>query len=388
MRRLVKTVAAHGLRAAGAPRVIGALNGRRRAPLVVCYHRVVEDLRAHPLSAPAMMVSARTLLEQLDWLGRRFRLVPLEEAVREAGGDGDGGAPRGGRPAAAVTFDDGYADVYEVALPLLRRKGVPAAVFVVTDLLGTRRLQVHDRLYALLALCRARFGTSDLVAVLRRVGTGERVCRRLEEGRGTLAEVTEHLLVSWPRSEVERLIAGLERLDEVEIPPETAEALRPMTWEMVGDLHREGVTIGSHTRSHRILPNETAADVRDELTGSKRALEERLGAGIDHLSYPAGQFSPGAVEAARAAGYRHAFTTCHHRAPEHPELTIPRRTFWEGSGAGWIASFSPAVAACQVAGVFDAWRACSTDHGLGSGAGTGLQGGRLHRAGPDEGAAS
>lgn len=387
MRRLVKTVAAHGLRAARAHRVIGAFNGHGRAPLVVCYHRVVEDLRAHPLSAPAMMVSARTLLEQLDWLGRRFRLVPLAEAVREAGGE-RGGAPRGGKPAAAITFDDGYADVYEIALPLLRRKGSPAAVFVVTDLLGTRRLQVHDRLYALLALCRARIGTSDLVAVLRRVGTGERVCRRLEEGRGTLADATEHLLVSWPRSEVERLIAGLERLDEVQIPPEAAEAMRPMTWEMVGDLHREGVTIGSHTRSHRILPNETAADVHDELAGSKRVLEERLGAGIDHLSYPAGQFSPGVVEAARAAGYRHAFTTCSHRAPEHPELTIPRRTFWEGSGAGWIAPFSPAVAACQVAGVFDAWRPCPTDHGLTSAPGPGLQGGRVARAGSGEEAAS
>lgn len=360
-RRLVKTLASHGLRAAGAHRVIGTLNRRGRDPLIVCYHRVVEDLRAHPLSAPAMMVSARTLEEQLDWLGRHYRLVPLDELVRQAGEPA-----RNGKPAAAVTFDDGYADVYERAVPLLRRKGVPAAVFVVTDLLGTGRLQVHDRLYALLELCRSRLGTSGLVAVLRRVGAGERVCRRLVEGRGILADVSEELLVSWPRSEVERLIAGLERVEDVEIPPELARALRPMSWDMVLELHRAGVTVGSHTRSHRILPNETEADVREEVAGSKRVLEQRLGTRVDHLSYPAGQFSPSCVEAVRDAGYRYAYTTCFHRSRSHPRLTTPRRTFWEGSGAGWAARFSPAVAACQVAGVFDTLRPCPTDHGLGA----------------------
>ena len=60
---------------------------------------------------------------------------------------------RARRPLAAVTFDDGYRDVYDVALPVLARKGIPAAVFVVTDLVGTGRAQVHDRLYML--LCRA-----------------------------------------------------------------------------------------------------------------------------------------------------------------------------------------------------------------------------------------
>ena len=50
-----------------------------------------------------------------------------------------------------MTFDDGYRDVYEQAFPVLRRKGIPAAVFVVTDLVGRPFWQVHDRLYHLVA---------------------------------------------------------------------------------------------------------------------------------------------------------------------------------------------------------------------------------------------
>lgn len=384
-RRLVKTLAAHGLRASGAHRVIGSVGGHGRGPLVVCYHRVVEDLRAHPLSAPAMMVSARILEEQIDWLGRRYRLLPLDELVRELDGE-RGGAPRRGKPAAAITFDDGYADVYESGIPLLRRKGVPAAVFVVTDLVGTDRLQVHDRFHVLLELCRSRLGTSGLVSVFRRLGAGERPCRRLEEGREGLSGISEEITARRPRSEVERLIAGLEDLEEVEIPPELTGALRSMSWEMVRDLHRAGVTVGSHTRSHRVLPNETPADVHAELAGSRRVLEERLGTRVEHLSYPAGQFSPACVEAARAAGYRYAYTTCRHQWPESPELTIPRRTFWERSGAGWATKFSPAVAACQVAGVFDVLRPCPADHGMGSEASSG--GVRKDRGAPGEAAAS
>ena len=42
--------------------------------------------------------------------------------------------------------------MFEHAVPLLMRKGIPAAVFVVTSWIGTTGLLGHDRLYRLLAL--------------------------------------------------------------------------------------------------------------------------------------------------------------------------------------------------------------------------------------------
>ena len=88
------------------------------------------------------------LERHLEWIGRRFEFVPLDEIESRLAG---GGGFR--RPAAALTFDDGYADVYEQALPLLKTWGVPAAIFVVTDLIGSSQIPLYDRLY--LALVRA-----------------------------------------------------------------------------------------------------------------------------------------------------------------------------------------------------------------------------------------
>src|SRR6185503_3039819 len=61
-------------------------------------------------------------------------------------------------PVAAITFDDGYSDVYEYAYPTLKRKGIPAAVFVVTDLVGRDHWQTHDKLYYLLTKAFACWG--------------------------------------------------------------------------------------------------------------------------------------------------------------------------------------------------------------------------------------
>jgi len=47
---------------------------------------------------------------------------------------------------AAITFDDGYQDFYDHALPMLQRKGIPSAIFVMTDYAGTGQVPLHDRL--------------------------------------------------------------------------------------------------------------------------------------------------------------------------------------------------------------------------------------------------
>ncbi len=76
-----------------------------------------------------MLTSTKMFEQHLDWIGRHFRFVDLDEI---------GSAVRNGvpfeEPVAAVTFDDGYQDIYEHAVPILKRKGIPAAAFVVTDL--------------------------------------------------------------------------------------------------------------------------------------------------------------------------------------------------------------------------------------------------------------
>jgi peptidoglycan/xylan/chitin deacetylase (PgdA/CDA1 family) len=362
-RRALKTAGAYALHATGLDRLADWTSGRAREPLVVCYHRVVEDVRDHPSSAPAMLVGRATLERQLDWIGRRYRFVDLDELATAVATGADTGR---GRPMAAVTFDDGYADVYRVGFPLLRRKGIPAAVFVPTDWVGTERMHAHDELHLRLQAFARRATHAALARRLHELGVPAPATRGLDGARpeARLLELKEHLLASLPRAAVERLIAGLAA--DAPIPEREKSPLEPMTWAMLAAMRTAGTVIGSHTRSHRILPNEPEADVAAELVGSKRALEARLGTEVAHLAYPDGQFSWSTVEAACAAGYRYAYTICDHRLATRPLLTISRLTLWERSSAGLVGSFSPAVAACQVHGVFGKLRPCRRDHGVGA----------------------
>jgi peptidoglycan/xylan/chitin deacetylase (PgdA/CDA1 family) len=356
LRRLVKTAAARALSWSRATRLFEAWSPLSRGPLVLGYHRVVEDLRvASGLSILPMLISTGTLERQLDWVGRRFRFVSLDELADrlERGEPGDS--------LAAVTFDDGYRDVYDCAFPLLRRKGIPSAVFVVTDFAGTKRLPVHDHLYVLLsaAFANAHKRATPIEPLLREIGL-PREPPTFPRGPWSAYTATRVLLRERPLGEIRHVIALLE--SELPLTNGVRRSFQSLTWPMMKELQQEGVTIGSHTRSHILLTNEAPARVDEEVVGSRRILEERLRTPIRHFAYPDGMFNAPAVRAVARAGYRCAFTSCMHRDPEHPLLTIPRLLLWEGSCRDSFSSFSPAIMQCHVSGVFRHKSACGASH--------------------------
>jgi len=356
IRALAKQGVAAAFHRSGAARLLEALGGRRGAPLVLCYHRVVEDVRRHPWCAPAMMVSLATLERQLDWIGRRYDFVDLDTAARL-----EEGAPRRGRPVAAVTFDDGYEDVARLAIPLLKRKGIPAALFVVTERVGVEGLLRHDELYWLMERWLATRGGAALARELELAGVRRSLTRGLDQHGPALIAVKERLLRRLPRRELRRLI---ETLSVFGPPPrEVLDDLKTVDWPELVALRREGTLIGSHTRSHCILPQESDTSRFAELSESRRMLESRLGVPALHLSYPDGRFSPATLADAAAAGYRYAYTTCSHRSTAFPLLTVPRRTLWEGSTAGAHGGFSPSVGAWVLGGLGERFGGgCSSEH--------------------------
>jgi peptidoglycan/xylan/chitin deacetylase (PgdA/CDA1 family) len=88
-----------------------------------------------------------------------------------------------------------------------------------------------------------------------------------------------------------------------------AEPLEPVcSWDELRELAAAGVAIQSHGRGHVRLPEVSATVLEDELAGSKRTLEERLGAEISSFAYPYGAGGDEAVSAAlERCGYRAAF---------------------------------------------------------------------------------
>jgi peptidoglycan/xylan/chitin deacetylase (PgdA/CDA1 family) len=306
---------------------------------------------------PSLLVSVRMLERHIDWIGRTHQWVTLDEAARALM---SGEAPRA-RPLAAITFDDGYADVHDHALPLLERKGIPAAAFIPTDLVGTAGALPHDTLHALLraALGGSRPPRETLRLVSRRIGCPPApVARALLTGNPMAG--TRAALCTMPLSEIGRLVRALEEeLGPADPGPEPS---RPLTWKMVSALRAAGWTIGSHTRSHPFLTVETPARVAEEVAGSRARLARQLGEPIRHFAYPDGRYDRAIVDSVAQAGYAHAWTVCSHRDAAHPGLTLPRRLLWERSALDPAGRFSGDVLACGAARAFDLFAPCRMNH--------------------------
>jgi peptidoglycan/xylan/chitin deacetylase (PgdA/CDA1 family) len=97
-------------------------NARGKAPAIILfYHRIADD-RANPWTCSNAMFA-----RQVRWLRQRFEMVSLAEAQRRVrSGHND-------RPCVTITFDDGYSENCEQALPLLIREQIPCTYFVASQ---------------------------------------------------------------------------------------------------------------------------------------------------------------------------------------------------------------------------------------------------------------
>lgn len=354
-RARVKTGAAAVISRIGSPRLRLRQRGGYR-PLVLGYHRVVEDFDAAARTDMSSMLIGTAMFERhLDLIGRRFRFVGLDEV---------GEAVRNGvafnEPVAAVTFDDGYLDVFENAVPMLKRKGIPAAVFVVTDLVGRTAWQAHDKLYHLVEKAFTLWSDPRprLHAMLADLGLpASHILRERCATRSPLHTVSA-LLPNLSRHDTGRVMNRLEWLvgnGFVNVP-------QTMSWPVLKDMLRDGFIVGSHTRTHVSLPMEPLDSAEDELAESKRILEQNLGTRIDHFAYPGGQFSPSVVEVLDQCGYRYAYTACPHSDPRYPALTIERLLLWERSAIDLDGRFHPAILDCQAQHLWPPARLCRRVH--------------------------
>ena len=122
--------------AAAALHYTGVLGAYRRAlhrrrGLILTYHRVIDDRMATAALDPGMYVTKSTFERHLQVLRRTYHLVTIDQMGRWLAGQ-----ELADRPPCALTFDDGWADNYEVAFPILHRQAAPATVFLITGSVG------------------------------------------------------------------------------------------------------------------------------------------------------------------------------------------------------------------------------------------------------------
>jgi peptidoglycan/xylan/chitin deacetylase (PgdA/CDA1 family) len=288
--------------------------GAKARLAVLIFHRVLPQ--PDPLF-PGEVDAARfdTLC---GWLKRWFNVLPLNEAARRMA---QGRLPS---RAAAITFDDGYADNCTVAMPILQRHGLCATFFVATGFIDGGRMW-NDTVIE--SVRHAPGPQLDLV------GTAF-----AELGVLPLATVEDR------REAIQRLIMAakyrppLERQHSVDSLTRLAD--RPladdlmMTSDQVRALAGASMQVGAHTVNHPILTGLPRERILDEVRDSRAWLEEILRSPVGLFAYPNGKpgldYGPEAVEVVRELGFEAAVSTVPAMARAGGDRwQIPRYTPWD-----------------------------------------------------------
>jgi peptidoglycan/xylan/chitin deacetylase (PgdA/CDA1 family) len=306
------TLVDHALRLAFS--ALSPAGGGARLQILI-FHRVVPEL--DPLFPDE--VDRRSFDALCGWVARWHRVLPLDEAVERLA--------RGDLPARAlsITFDDGYADNHDVALPVLKAHGLPATFFIATGYLDGGRMW-NDTVVE--AVRRCEHASLDLT----RIGL-EGVAGLVLDDVGARRRAIDRILGAakyLPMSARQGVVDAIAERAGVALPNDLM-----MTSGQVRALAAAGMQVGAHTVSHPILARLGDDEARREIADGKAKLEALLGAPVTLFAYPNGR--PGRdyiardVELVRRLGFKAAVTTSPGaaRAPAGGLFQLPRFTPWD-----------------------------------------------------------
>ena len=283
---------------------------------ILIFHRVL------PVPDPLFPgeVDAAQFESICTWLRQWCNVLPLDQACRRLH---DGTLPA---RAAAITFDDGYSDNHDIALPILRRHGLTATFFVATGFLDGGRMW-NDTLIE--SVRRSTASTLDL-STAGVPGLGRLPLSTLADRRAAIAALIGAVrYLEGP--ERNTAVAAVARAAAVDLPDDLM-----MTSEQVRSLHRQAMAIGGHTVNHPILCRLPLHEARSEIAAGKKCLEEITQAPVTVFAYPNGRpgqdFAAEHAALAEELGFAAAVTTAWGAADSRTHrFQLPRFTPWDRS---------------------------------------------------------
>lgn len=226
-----------------------------------------------------------------------YDLVGMDEMASRIAG------PRRDRFAVALTFDDGYRDNRDHALPVLKRHDAPWTLYVTTG-------------YADATASLWWIAFEEAIRVLPKVTlvVGGRI--HDFDTRDAASQQAAFSDIYWAlraRPEAE-LRSGVDRLcAEAGIDQMALTRSLCLDWDELRELAREpALTIGAHTATHPMLAKHPIHMAQPEIVEAKYRIEFELGRPVQHLAYPVGDplsAGPREFDLACQSGFRTAVTT-------------------------------------------------------------------------------
>jgi peptidoglycan/xylan/chitin deacetylase (PgdA/CDA1 family) len=287
--------------------------GHKARLSVLIFHRVLPE--------PDPIFPNEIYQTQFDeicgWMKSWFNVLPLDEAAKRLA---SGTLPA---RAACITFDDGYADNCEIALPILKRHGLCATFFIATGFLNGGRMW-NDTLIESIRGCKQ--STIDLSSL----ELGQYPLLTLSDRQNAISTIIDLVKYQEPERR-NNTVAKVAELAQVALPNNLM-----LTSDQVITLHRAGMQIGAHTVSHPILAGLDHKTASHEILTSKQYLEQLLGDQVTLFAYPNGKpgsdYNAESVQIARQLGFAAAVSTQWGTSTQGSDVfQIRRFTPWDRS---------------------------------------------------------
>jgi peptidoglycan/xylan/chitin deacetylase (PgdA/CDA1 family) len=221
------------------------------------------------------------------------------------------------------TFDDGFYDQYEVALPLFSRFDINFTCFVITDFLDNKLWPWDDQIKYAILESKVRNSFKVTYANIENIidlSSEENRKKSIENIRDVIKRNDQKNLYQWLALFYEKL--------EVDMPKEIPDEFKPMTWSQAQELINKGNEVSAHTKTHRILSCLSNDDAKYEISHSVRRVSEKLSGSSPLFAYPTGRlrdFLQRDIENLRKMKIKLSVTTeARHVFPNDNLYLIPR----------------------------------------------------------------
>lgn len=174
-----------------------------------------------------------------------------------------------------ITFDDGYKDNYDIALPILKTHDAAAVFFITTNYIDSNNWLWHDRVRYLVVA--GKINADEAEHQLKRMNRGFAVDEAFKDKIETLFQEAPKRLM--------------------------------MNWAEVKQLADNGFVIGAHTANHKVLSSLDENEQQNEIETSINEIKQNLKIKTEHFAFPNGLYNQTTLDILEANNIKYAYTT-------------------------------------------------------------------------------
>ena len=263
----------------------------KRNYAVLCYHRIAENDKIlnknNPLSG--LEVHQDIFEEQVMFLKKKFKILSLNELKKHIEQKKDDFV-------ISITFDDGYLDNINLALPILEKHNVPATIFVITRFLEKNDFMWWYFLWENLNNQKFIYINSQKIYLKNEAD--------MINWYGILSKEVINLNYREQKDYLDKVFGNQFNFDYKDLI---------FDFDQLADLSKNNlIEIGSHTLTHAKLTSLNNDEIFKELSVSKKIIEEKIKKKVNFLAYPYGstnEVNDKIIKIAEQVGYQMAFST-------------------------------------------------------------------------------